>query len=251
MSGWFSAALIDFMISALSGVVGNIIFLVCTLLVAFLGRSKIRNLFKIIRYAWRMNKNGIVNFYNSRAEYVTSRKERTLADYMLRTKRRFLYVGFYLAGATERDRIDHAITEILNRGCEVETVMLDPNAPTELIAAVELHLAIADGTLPQVLRHAHDHFVGLRSGLSTAASNRLKIALHGIPLVSSAMLIDEGEPDGRLLVDTKIHGAGRDRSFGIEFRLDNHTNGLARDFAQSFKRIAQTARSGLDERALM
>ena len=54
------------------------------------------------------------------------------------------------------------------------------------------------------------------------------------------MLLDEGESDGRMLVD-KIHQAGRDRSFGIEFVLNGDEKGLAEDFARSFKRIAEAS----------
>ena len=237
-----NSAVHDFIVNVTSNIVANLAVLLIVAVVAFFSRSKLRNFVRVVRYAWRMNKNDIINFYNSRAEYVTSRRERTLPDYMQRAKRRFVYVGFYLAGATERDRIDGAITEMLDRGCEIEIAMLDPNAAPGIIHAVEQHLAIANGTLAQVLRHAHDHFLTLRQGLSTAAANRFVIKLHNVPLVSSAMLIDEGEADGRLLVDNKIHGAGRDRSFGIEFRLNQEADGLAKDFAESFKRIAATAR---------
>ena len=151
-----------------------------------------------------------------------------------------MYVGVYLAGATERDRIDSVLSTLLERGCEIELVLLDPDAPRETIRAVERHLAVPNGTLQQLLRHAHDHFRKLRSRLSVAAQNRFAIKLHQEALSSSAMLLDEGESDGRMLVD-KIHQAGRDRSFGIEFVLNGDEKGLAEDFARSFKRIAEAS----------
>jgi hypothetical protein len=113
--------------------------------------------------------------------------------------------------------------------------LLDPNAPPETIRAVERYLAVPNGTLQQLLRHAHEHFRTLRSKLSVDAESRFAI------LSSSAMLLDEGESDGRMLVDNKIHQAGRDRSFGIEFLLNRDARGLAEDFATSFKRIAAAA----------
>jgi hypothetical protein len=152
-----------------------------------------------------------------------------------------MYVGFYLAGATERDRIDAVITTLLERGCKIELVLLDPEAPQEIIRAVERQLALPDGTLHQLLRHAHNHFCKLRSELSVTAQNCFTIKLHQEALSSSAMLLDAGEPAGRMLVDNKIHQAGRDRSFGIEFRLNGEARGLAKDFAGSFKRIAAAA----------
>lgn len=223
-------------------VLANLIGLILIAIAGYLSRSRIRRLIRTLRFAWRMRENGILDFYNSRQEYVTARKERSLTEYMLRCERRFMYVGFYLAGATERDRIDSALSTLLERGCEIELVLLDPDAPRETIRAVERQLAVPSGTLEQLLRHAHDHFRNLRDRLSASAQDRFTIKLHREALSSSAMLLDEGEPEGRLLVDNKVHQAGRDRSFGIEFLLNRDTKGLAKDFASSFKRIAAAAR---------
>jgi hypothetical protein len=188
-----------------------------------------------------MRRNGILNFYNSRREYVVARSERSLSDYMLRCRRSFLYVGFYLAGATERDRVDSALSVLLERGCVVELILLDPTVSPDILRAVERYLAIPQGTLQQMLIHARDHFYGLRHSLSSIAQSRFTIKFHQEALSSSAMLIDEGEREGRMLVDNKIHQAGRDRSFGSEFLLNGRSTGLAEDLASSFKRIAATA----------
>jgi hypothetical protein len=75
------------------GVISHIIadLLVIMLIAAFgyVSRSKIRDLVANFRFSRRMRKNGIVNFYNSRQEYVTSRTERSLGDYVLRCRRHF------------------------------------------------------------------------------------------------------------------------------------------------------------------
>jgi hypothetical protein len=133
------------------------------------------------------------------------------------------------------------LSTLLDRGCKIELVLLDPNAPRETIRAVERFLAVPDNTLQQLLRYAYEHFHTLRNKLSVDAQSRFTIKLHQETLSSSAMLLDEGEPDGRMLVDNKIHQAGRDRSFGIEFLLNSDARGLAEDFATSFKRIAAAA----------
>jgi hypothetical protein len=236
-----SAGATDLFWNVAGNIIADLLVIIFIALIGYLSRSRIKALIKSLQFATRMRKNGISNFYNNRQDYVTARPERSLGEYMLRCRRRFLYVGFYLAGATERDRIDSVLSTLLERGCEIELVLLDPDAPRETIREVERHLAVPNGTLQQLLRHAHDHFRKLRSRLSVAAQNRFAIKLHQEALSSSAMLLDEGEPDGRMLVDNKIHQAGRDRSFGIEFVLNGDEKGLAEDFALSFKRIAEAA----------
>ena len=150
----------------ISHIIADLLVIMLIAAVGYVSKSKIRDLVENFRFSRRMRKNGIINFYNSRQEYVTSRTERSSADNILRCRRQFTYVGFYLSGATERDRIDSVLSTLLDRGCRIELVLLDPNAPTETIRAVERYLAVPDGALPQLLRHAREHFHTLRSKLS-------------------------------------------------------------------------------------
>lgn len=236
-----SGNLIDFAINVLENIVADIIILLFVSIIAYFGKSKIIDMIRMLRYSFRMNRNGIINFYNNREEYSTARREKNLNNYMLSAKKSFVYVGFYFSGATDRGRLDDAITQLLDRACKVEIILLDPDAPEETILTVERHLAIAHGTLRQILIHAHNHLQVLRSSLSIAAQNRFKIARHKEVLTCSAIMLDEGEPGGRMLVDNKIFMAGRDQSYGIEFRLNQECTGLCLDFSNSFKRISENS----------
>jgi hypothetical protein len=168
-----SAGATDLFWNVAGNIIADLLVIIFIALIGYFSRSRIKAFIKSFRFATRMRKNGISNFYNSRQEYVTARAERSLGEYMLKCRRRFLYVGFYLAGATERDRIDSVLSTLLERGCEIELVLFDPDAPRETIRAVERYLAVPDGTLEQLLRHAHDHFrnsgVACRLPLKTAS----------------------------------------------------------------------------------
>jgi hypothetical protein len=61
--------LTDFALSVLSHVVAEIVVIIILAIVAFFSRSKIRELIRAIRFVWRMHRNGIIDFYNSRQEY--------------------------------------------------------------------------------------------------------------------------------------------------------------------------------------
>jgi hypothetical protein len=188
-----------------------------------------------------MRKDGFINFYCSRQEYYTARRERTLSDYIRKTKREFEYVGFYLAGATDRNRIDDALRDILRRGCIVKLVLLNPDADAQTIAIVERNLAIAANTLHGTLVHAFEHLNGFRNSLSAEDQSRFHLLRHSIPLTSSAMFVDFNEVGGRLLVDTKIYGAGRDSSYGMEFETPVEDSSLGGQLAASFRRVSESA----------
>jgi hypothetical protein len=158
-----------------------------------------------------MRKDGFINFYCSRQEYYTARRERTLSDYIRKTKREFEYVGFYLAGATDRNRIDDALRDILRRGCIVKLVLLNPDADAQTIAIVERNLAIAANTLHGTLVHAFEHLNGFRNSLSAEDQSRVEIMRHSKPHKNSGKFVVLNKVGGRRLFDPKKNGAGRRR----------------------------------------
>jgi hypothetical protein len=188
-----------------------------------------------------MSKNGFINFYNSREEYYTARRQKTLEDYMLLAKKDFLYVGFYLSAATDTSRVDGALRVLLERGCRVELVLLDETLDDGLLNVMEKHLGIATATLKARLKHAHAHFAEFRASLSTEHRLRFIVRRHRNVITCSAMFLDWSDSEGKLLVDTKIAGAGRDKSFGMEFRKTVQATTLSSELASSFRRIADEA----------
>jgi hypothetical protein len=55
------------------------------------------------------------------------------------------------------------------------------------------------------------------------------------------LLFDHEDGDGFILVDSKIWGAGRDKSYGMELRRNNRARGMSTELVQSFVEIARTA----------
>jgi hypothetical protein len=232
MSGFFWDVAVD--------VVAALAAAIVVALAGLLSFKRIRRLAAAARYAWRMNKAGISNFFSSRQEFATLRRGRSISEYLLLAQKDFLYVGFYLSGATDRARVDTALRKLLQTGRRVELVLLAEDTDEAILIPVEQFLAIATGTLQGVLAHAFAHFKAFAATLSTDDRARFSLRRHRALLASSAFLIDHGEPQGRMLIDTKIHGAGRDFSCAIEF-TGLFKPGLATEYAESFQRIAQTA----------
>jgi hypothetical protein len=231
-----------FLFDVAAHIVADLIVIAIVACLGLLTFRRLRLYVKAFGFARRMLRNGVVNFYCDRSEYRTARSEHTLADYMLRAMRTFTYVGFYLSSATDAARNDNALRELLARGCQVELVLLDERIDDEFLSMTERQLGIAAGTLRGRLEGAHRHFAEFAGCLSAEQRARFSVRRHSVQLASSAMFLDYGERDGRLLIDTKIHGAGREASYGIEFRTVARVSSLADAYAASFRRIAATAR---------
>jgi hypothetical protein len=198
-------------------------------------------LLQALKFARRMLKNGFVNFYNSREEYYTARRQGTLDRYMLTAKKEFVYIGFYLSAATDTSRLDGALRKLLERGCRIELILLDDALENQMLSIIENHIGIAAGTLRARLKHAHSHFIDFAASLSAEQRSRFVVRRHRNVITSSVMFLDWSEPDGRMLIDTKIAGAGRDKSFGMEFRKTPQEGTLSSELALSFRRIADGA----------
>jgi hypothetical protein len=231
----------DFLWSILSNFVASVLVLFVVLpAIGYITFAGVRSFFRVIGFAWRMHRSGVINFYTSRHEYHTARRE-TLEDYIGSAKKEFLYVGFYLAGATDTSRLDESFRRILDRGCKVTLVLLSDNLDAPIREFLEEHLAIAADTLVPRIQHAHEHFADFATTLSAPSRALFTVKRHQVPLSSSAMFIDFDEKGGRLLVDCKAYGEGRDNSFGLEVKPQDGSSSLSAVLARSFRRIAEGA----------
>jgi hypothetical protein len=228
----------QFLESVLSDIVAALVVIILVAGVSFITFGGLKRNWRTVKFARRMRKAGVLNFFCNRQEYGTLRQGRSLSDYLLLAHREFIYVGFYLAGATDRARVDDALKALLRKGCRVELVLLDSDLQDELLHGTEDFLAIARGTLRGLLQHAISHFQQFAATLSADDRRRFIVRRHRAMLSSSAFLVDYDDPGGRVLVDTKIHGAGRDFAYAMEFTRAAAAPSLATEYANSFKRIA-------------
>jgi hypothetical protein len=224
-----------------SGILANLITAVLVVGLGYLTFPKLRRYVQKVRFMMRMKRSGFSNFYCSRNEYSTARKEKTLEDYMLRATSRLTYVGFYLSHGTDHSRTDSTIQALLARGCAVEIVLMHEDMQAEVVQLLEEYLGISSGTLKARLAHAFRHFEGLRETLGREQRERFLVKRHTKLITSSALLFDHEDGDGFILVDSKIWGAGRDKSYGMELRRNNRARGMSTELVQSFVEIARTA----------
>jgi hypothetical protein len=120
--------------------------------------------------------------------------------------------------------------------------LLDDQSSNETFQYLEQAFALAPASLRQRVVHARDHFIAIREALAHDERPLLELRLHRLPLLVSAFMIDTGESKSALLIDNKWYGAGREKSFGLEFLGKMKEGTLFETTSKSFARISDQAR---------
>lgn len=228
----------DFLYGIFQNLVADLLFLILTAGVIWLVSQRIK--WRTIAALFRSLRNGISNIYFDRSEYI-SKRSRSVEQFMASATRNFEYVGIYFSVATDQSRVDDTIKGLIGKGCRVRLVLLDDQSSNETFQYLEQAFGLAPESLKQRVIHARDHFIALREELAPGARPLLELRLHQLPLLVSAFMIDIGERKSALLIDSKWYGAGREKSFGLEFIGAVKEGTLFETASKSFTRISGLA----------
>jgi hypothetical protein len=200
-----------------------------------------------IRLFWsvagRLRESGVLGFYPSRAAYVRNRRQHTIGEYVETARHELLYVGFWLAGGTEIENVTASFRRLLEQGCRIELVLLDPAMDKDLASAVAEYLGLTPISFQQRLDAAWQQFARFRASLPSDQAALLTLLAHSQLLTSSAFVFDVRTAEAKTLVDFKLFRVGREGSFGIELRPTASENGLYERTTKSFVAIRATART--------
>jgi hypothetical protein len=166
----------------------------------------------------RMSRAGITNVFASRDEYVRRPGAPTVAQYMETAEASLVYVGFWLAQASEIEDLRRTLRALLDRRVRVSLVLLNAEldeAQAEKVAAV---LALDVDRLRSRLRDAWTAITAFRAALPDDVRPRLTLRSHEEHLQASAFLFDRGRDSAKTLMDVKLYGIGRQGSLGLELR---------------------------------
>lgn len=193
------------------------------------------------RITKRLMANGVSNFFASRADYVAHRTESTPAEYVLTANSELVYVGYWLAQATEIDKIADAIRKLVDHNRMVELVLLDPDVPKGVLDMWARFFGETREAFESRVRSAWERLTALRNGLEPTKRARLVLRKHRQFTGGSAFLFDRGTPSEKMLVDFKLFAMGREQSFGLEFRPVEEGNSLYARVKKSFEAILTTS----------
>jgi hypothetical protein len=214
-------------------------------LLAFLasGRSTLNLSWNELRLLWsttrRMRRNGIMNFFAKRSDYIKHRKEGTIPEYISLANRDLLYVGFWLAHGVDMSDIRNAMRELLERGCRIELIVINPeNGYGKHLAE---YLAMTPESLKIRIAHTVDQMREFRKSLTPELKTNFSIRTHTKLITASAFVLDRDTPKARILVDFKLYNAGRDNTFGIEFQAVQGKDKLYSRILDSLMKIRNSA----------
>lgn len=166
--------------------------------------------------ARRLVKAGVSNFYASRADYVQYRGAPTLTAYLRTASKTIDIAAYWMASGNEAENIAHEICSLVEtkRELRARVAIIDPTS--DYLGALADYLGIPPIQLQQRLTASLTLLDEARSRLGEAARRRLELKVYRTLPVSSVVMLDVAEPNGRIQLDLKAFRAPRSSSFGLE-----------------------------------
>lgn len=235
-----------------SGIIGSLIAsaLWCLGLKLYLGSKDSRGIKKVARLVRDSYEGGIINFFPTRQVYVQHKDHGTVSDYIARCNTKLMYIGYWMAHGTEMGNVCDVLRKMVNQDREVILILMNPdNEP--LIKQMADYLKMDYEEMSQRLKTSIDKFYKVKNNLPGDIRNHLEIRVHNLPLNSSAFMIDyDNEKEMKILMDYKIYGYEREKSYGIEFadKKKSVTQNLYSSFLRIYKEKSQEYRHENEEK---
>ena len=202
----------------------------------------------------RMLDSGIVEMFFARHQYASSNApERTnILLYLATAQVRVRYIGLWMAQASEQYRLDEVVRNLLERGCDVEFVVLNPDmSPKSLTAAADA-LGMPENEIRTRASLSLEKLKELGSSLRSDLLARFRLFVHDVPLTASVIEFDRNTKEHRCWLDIKLRGRGRADSLSMEIKegKDNLLLRVSASFDEVILRSKQVSIASKDSRAL-
>ena len=146
-----------------------------------------------------------------------------------------------MAHGTEMGNVCEALKKMVLQDREVILILMNPdNEP--LISQMADYLQMDHAEMAQRLRTSINKFYKVKNDLPNEIKDRFEIRVHNLPLNASAFMIDyDNEKEMKILMDYKIYGYEREKSYGIEFanKKKSVTQNLYNSFLKIYKENSQ------------
>lgn len=226
-------------------VIGIIATLVSSLITFLITKSLLGfKQFNGIKNMVRLNKDcydsGIINVFASRKVYTQHKDHGTSNEYISKAENSLLYVGYWLAAATEIGEMSDTIIKLVDRQVNVTLVFLSPK-DGEGISACSDFVNIESSQVKNRIETAITKMIDLKNTMPPEKQKLFTIKIHNVPLNTTAFIIDSNNSEKcRILLDYKSYKANREESYGIEFQNGNKT--ITKKVLESYIRISQKAK---------
>lgn len=196
-----------------------------------------------IKKTARLNKDcynaGIVNFFPDRKAYIQHKDHGKSNEYISRANHSVLYVGYWLATATEIGELTKTISDLLNNQITVTLVFISPDDKSSLEICSK-YIGIRSNQIATRVKDVIKNLLDFKNSLTSEQSKYLVIKIHNIPLSTTAFIIDHSKPEEcKILLDYKIYNGSRENSYGVEFK--NSKRSVTNKLLQSYLSISKSA----------
>lgn len=164
----------------------------------------------------RLQDAGVVNFYASRADYVTYRSAPNLSDYFRLAKRSVRVAGYWMAHGTEMENVNATLDE-LTKGAnprDVTIALIDPTA--SYVFALSGYLGLQQEEVVARTKASLTKLWELRQSMPAGQKARFRLKVYHTVPIASVILLDSEEEDGRLQIEIKPYKSPRTASFALE-----------------------------------
>lgn len=172
---------------------------------------------RVMKFSTRMYRQGVANFYVGRDDWLRHRQPPDLSDY-LRVATSSVEIACYWMAQGTIEGIPRVCGELAEQGIRIEIVMISPDGPMADVLTSDLEIP------PEVIRHnvraGLNHLAEVRAGLSSDARKRFHVKVSRTLPQAAVILIDAGQPSGRLQLEFRPYRAPRWKSFSIELTAD-------------------------------
>lgn len=229
--------IIEIIISVVSGLIGSVITFGSTKLLWGFKH------FKGVRKTARLNRDcynaGIINVFPSRDTYIQHKDHGKSMSYISKANHSVLYVGYWLATATEIGEVTKTIKKLVEKQISVTLVFISPNDKTSL----EICSKYINTTPVQIsnrVKSVLENIIKFKSTLNPTESRYLILKVHNIPLSTTAFVIDHSkDTECKILLDYKVYNGSRESSYGIEYQ--NSDKIITKKILDSYLFISQEA----------
>lgn len=166
----------------------------------------------------RMKTAGVSYFIPRRTDFRHLKGGENITAYLQTTQREMIYVGFWNAKGLEHEDLRQCYKGLLERGCRIAIVMLDPDTPAPIMNGLAHHLAMSEAALRARLLESWRAMLAFRATLPHDSQSRLSLRAHSQVITASCQIIDRGHTTARALLDVKLFGQGRENTFAMELR---------------------------------
>lgn len=196
----------------------------------------IRNKFRLFKDCYNA---GIVNIFPDRKTYIQHKDHGKSYEYISRATHSVLYVGYWLATATEIGELTDTVKKLIDKQITVTLVFISPEDETSLNICSN-YIATKPNQISSRVKTAIKNLLEFKDALDADQRRYLILKTHTIPLSTTAFIIDHSKADDcRILLDYKMYQGNRESSYGIEFRNSKKT--MTNKILQSYLSISKHA----------